>query len=307
MTFCNFAIAQHESAKSSSTPSIKWINQAEDKDLPLPERTQHLTFHSKLVNENIGFCIYLPQGYEESSAENYPVIYNLHGNGGTEFTSLDSIKVLDEGIAAGRWPKMIMVLPNDGHSTFYKDSADGKFPIESIFIRELIPFIDSAYRTIAAHEGRCIEGFSMGGRGATRLALKYPDMFCSLFCQPGNVPRLLDQYDSTEPASRKDLLLGEDRSRWELDDVYAVATKNVVQIKKNIRIQIACGTKDNGHIKTIRDFHQHLQQLNIDHTYIELEELGHQRPRMIELLKPIWFDYHAESIRRAASKAKAAG
>ena len=302
--FADCAIAQKAADKTPSKPSITWINEPKEKDLPLPPQTQHLTFHSKLVDQKIGYCIYLPPSYDKALTQSFPVIYNLHGNGGNEFTSLDSIRVLHEGIIEKRWPEMIMVLPNGGKSTFYKDSADGKFPIESIFIREFIPFIDSEYQTVAAREGRCIEGFSMGGRGATRLAIKYPNMFCSLFCQAGNVPRLLDLYDNTDPELRKDMLLGEDRARWEADDVYAVATKNADSIKKNLRIQIACGTKDGGHIKTIRDFHQHLQQLDIDHTYIELEDMGHQRSMMIEVMKPVWFDYHVESMRRAQAQNK---
>jgi S-formylglutathione hydrolase FrmB len=192
-----------------------------------------------------------------------------------------------------------MVLPNGGHSTFYKDSADGKFPIESIFIQEFIPYIDKNYSTIPNRTGRCIEGFSMGGRGSTRLAMKYPEMFCSLFCQAGNVPNLIEAFDNAEPVTRKGWLLGEDRANWEANDVYEVTRKNAQRIKDNVRIQIACGTQDGGHIKTIRDFHKHLQELEIDHTYIEIEGLGHKRPKMIELLKPIWFDYHVESLKRA--------
>ena len=300
LSFCNSAFSQKSADKLPVGPSIKWINEPKDKDLPIPSGTSHLTFQSQLVNQNIGFCIYLPPSYATATKQRFPVIYNLHGNGGTEFTSLDSIRLLDEGISAGRWPEMIMVLPNGGHNTFYKNSADGKYPMESIFLKELIPFIDTNYRTIASREGRCIEGFSMGGRGATRLGLKHPEMFCSLFCQAGNVPHLLDQFDSTEPAERKKLLLGEDRTAWEADDLYAVATKNANLIKKNVRIQIACGTKDGGHIKTIRDFHQYLQDLEIDHTYIELEGLGHQRTQMMDLMKPVWFDYHVESMKRAS-------
>lgn len=285
--------------KPSSRPSIVWVNEPKPNQLPLPANTQHLTFHSKLVNQDIGYCVYLPPSYTKNAQRRYPVIYNLHGNGGNEFTSVDSIRVLHEGIRAGRWPELIMVLPNGGHSTFYKDSADGRFPIESIFMTEFIPLIDSTYRTIAKREGRCIEGFSMGGRGSTRLAVKYPEMFCSLFCQAGNVPHLLDLYDDAEPETRKNLLLGEDRANWEEDDVYALCEKNKARIKANLRIQIACGTKDGGHLKTVRDFHQHLVKLNIDHTYIEIEGLAHKRNEMIALLKPIWFDYHVESMRRA--------
>ena len=140
----------------------------------------------------------------------------------------------------------------------------------------------------------------MGGRGSTRLAMKYPEMFCSLFCQAGNVPHLLEAYDAATPEQRKTMLLGPDRAKWEADDVYAVTTKNAARIKANLRIQIACETQDKGHIATIRDFHSHLQKLGIDHTYIEIEDLEHKRHEMIELLnKPIWFDYHVESMKRA--------
>lgn len=291
--------------KPGKGPSIVWVNEPKPEQLPLPERTKHLTFHSQLVDQDIGYCIYLPPAYEENSRQHFPVIYNLHGNGGNEFTSLDSVAVLHEGIVAGKYPDMIMVLPNGGHSTFYKDSADGRFPMESIFIKEFIPLIDSTYRTISAAHGRCIEGFSMGGRGSTRLAVKYPEMFCSLFCQAGNVPHLLETYDAATEVERKTLLLGADRGNWEADDVYAVTTKNADRIRRHLRILIACGSKDGGHIKTIRDWHQHLLETDIDHTYIELEGLGHKRAEMIQTLKPIWFNYHVESMRRASQQVRA--
>ncbi|MEZ6123872.1 MAG: alpha/beta hydrolase-fold protein [Planctomycetaceae bacterium] len=298
--FClQFSAAHGQTDSVPSRPSIVWVNEPKSGQLPLPERTEHRTFHSDLVNQEIGYCIYLPPSYSGESGRRYPVIYNLHGNGGNEFTSLDSIQVLDEGIQAGRWPGMIMVFFNGGHSTFYKDSADGRFPIESILITEFIPHVDATYRTIADRSGRCIEGFSMGGRGAARLAVKHPDLFCSLFCQAGNVPRLVETFDQATPEVRQDLLLGPDRANWEKDDVYLVSEKNADRIRKSLRIQIACGTQDGGHLSTIRDFHQHLLKLDIDHTYIEIEGLGHKRSQMLALLKPIWFDYHVESIRRA--------
>ena len=283
-------------------PSIVWINEPKPNQRPLPANTQHLTFESKLVNQKIGYCIYLPPAYKSSPKSQFPVIYNLHGNGGNEFTSIDSIALLDKGIRAGRWPNIIMVLPNGGHSTFYKDSVDGRFPMESIFLKEFIPHIDRSYRTIASQEGRCIEGFSMGGRGSTRLAVKHPEVFCSLFCQAGNVPHLLENFDEMEPEDRANHLLGPDRSNWEKEDVYAVTTKNAKRIKQHLRIQIACGTKDGGHLKTIRDFHEHLLLNGIDHTYIEFEDLGHQRTEMMERMKLTWFDYHIESMRRAGVK-----
>ncbi|MCR9197563.1 MAG: esterase family protein [Planctomycetaceae bacterium] len=288
-------------ASRKAGPSIVWVNQMKPGQ-SLPPRTQHLTFRSTLVDQDIGYCVYLPPGYEKNTQQRYPVIYNLHGNGGNEFTSLEAIRLLHAGIMEGRWPGMIMVLPNGGHGTFYKDSADGRFPIESIFLQELLPHIDGRYRTIAERQGRCIEGFSMGGRGATRLAVKYPEMFCSLFCQAGNVPHLLETYDETPAELRPGLLLGADRGRWEANDVYALTTANSAKLRKSLRIQIACGTKDGGHIKTIRDWHQHLLAEKIDHTYIELEGLAHRRTEMMQRMESVWFDYHVESLRRAGAE-----
>lgn len=284
-------------------PSIVWINEAKESQLPLPEGVSHRTFHSELVNEDIGYCIYLPPAYEESD-ERYPVIYVLHGNGGNEFTTVDCAPVLQEGIESGRWPKAILVFPNGGKSTFYKNSFDGKLPIESIVMTELIPHIDSTYRTVPEGTHRAIEGFSMGGRGSTRLAVKYPEVFCSLFCEAGNVPHLLDTFDQAEPGKAPHAMLGQDRAAYEADDVYRLTTQNAAEIKKLLAIQIACGTKDGGHLPTVKDWHNQLTELGIDHTYLELDRLAHRRTEMMERLRPIWFDHHFTAMARAQSQRK---
>ncbi len=281
--------------------SVVWVNEA-PKGKALPPGVSHHTFLSKAAKHEVGYCIYLPPDYQRSSDKRYPVIYNLHGNGGNEFHSLDDVAVLHEGILAGRWPPMIVVLPNGGKSTMYKDSFDGRFPIETIVIKELIPHIDATYRTVAARHGRAIEGFSMGGRGATRLAIKYPDMFASVFCQAGNVPRTLAGYDPSKPKVFPNSYLGPDRANYENNDVYELLKKNLGRIRGRLRIQIACGTKDPGHLTTIRDFHQALLSHDIDHTYIELEGLAHEHTKVLARLKAVWFDHHVESFRRAASE-----
>lgn len=294
-----FPAAAHEA-------SITWVNKLKS-GKEMPSGVSHQTFESELVGEAVGYCIYLPPGYDaEASDTRYPVIYNLHGNGGnTEFHSFEDVAVLHEGIVAGKWPPMIMVLPNGGQSTFYKDSHDGTLPLETMFITELIPHIDETYQTIASGKGRCIEGFSMGGRGALRLAVKYPTMFCSLFCQAGNVPRTLQRFDNADAYT--DVIggyLGPDREAYQENDAFLLLEKNLKTIKNSLRILMACGTKDGGHLPTIRDFHDHLVEHKVDHTYIELEGLAHKRTEMIERMKPIWFDYHVESLRLAASESE---
>ena len=293
------SLCQAQSGRDSSF--IQWIHEEpREKDLPVPEYYLHKTFDSKVAGQKVGYCIYLPPDYSSNPDKRYPVIYNLHGNGGNEWNRGQECTLLHEGILAGKWPPMIMVFPNGGKTTFYKDSYDGKLPIETMFIEELIPHIDKTYRTIAKREGRCIEGFSMGGRGSTRLAMKYPEMFCSLFCQAGNVPRTSEGFDTTKPDAYPNYYLGPDKQAYIDNDAFLLLEKNLEQIKR-MRILIACGTQDDTHIVTIRDFHQALLKHGVDHTYWELEGLAHNRKRFIEHLSPILYDYHVESLRRAGT------
>lgn len=297
-----FLLSMSLCAQKKNGPSIIWVNKPTK---ALPSGVTHKTFKSKAANKDIGYCIYLPPSYESNKDKKYPVIYTLHGNGGNEFRVVDDAGLLDEGIKKGWWPEMIMVFPNGGHSTFYKDSYDGKFPMETIFMKELIPYIDANFRTIAEKKGRCIEGFSMGGRGSTRLAVKYPEMFCSLFCQAGNVPHTADAFNPEEKDKHPNSYLGPDKQNYIDNDVYLLLEKNVNKIKSGkLRINIACGTKDPGHLGTVRQFHQKLLDLKIDHTYLEIEGLAHKRTQMRNMSKKTWFDYHVESLRRSGGLSK---
>ena len=273
----------------------KWVNQPAPGQLPVG--VSHHTRRSNALGQDVGYCIYLPPSYRRSPGKRYPVIYNLHGAGGNELHGFEEATALEKGIREGRVPEMIIVMPNGGKTTFYKDSHDGKWPAETMTIRELIPYVDETYRTIPERGGRCIEGFSMGGRGSTRLAMKYPAMFCSLFNQAGNVPHTADDYAPSKPEVYPNFFLGPDKQNYIDNDVFLLIEKNLEQIKK-MRIQIWCGTADDGHIVTVRQYHQALLKHGVDHTYMEIEGLAHKRTEMIARYESIWFDYHVESLRR---------
>ena len=290
-------------ATSTATPvrnaQIKWVN--EPKAGSLPTGVTHHTFFSRSLGRDVGYCIYLPPGYESEPTRRYPVIYNLHGAGGNELHSFTDAKALHEGVVSARWAPMILVLPNGGTHTFYKDSADGKLPAETLIIRELIPHIDATYRTLATRAGRAIEGFSMGGRGATRLAMKYPELFCSLHNQAGNVPHTADLFDPTKPTQYPNNYLGSDRSRYVDNDAFLLLKKNLPAIKAGLRIAITCGTRDDGQLPTVRDFHSALLAAGVDHTYLEVEGLAHEHDKLVNQYRTSWYDYHAESFRRSSN------
>jgi enterochelin esterase-like enzyme len=78
---------------------------------------------------------------------------------------------------------MIMVMP-DGFSKlrggFYSSSPTvGDY--ESFVAEDLVAWVDSSYRTIAARASRGLAGHSMGGYGTIRLAMKHPETFSSIY------------------------------------------------------------------------------------------------------------------------------
>lgn len=259
----------------------------------LPAGVTHHTYRSEAMKRDVGYCLYLPPGYEKNPTRRYPVIYHLHGAGGNECRSVYSAKVLHEGILAGRWPELIMVFPNGGRSTMYQDSADGRFMAETAFIKELMPHIDTTYRTIAEPKARCIEGFSMGGRGSTNLAMKHPELFGSLFNQSGNVYHVSDKSKLPNP------YLGDDPERLRANDAFLNLQKNLAAIKSGLRIQVACGTADPEHLTSVREYHAALTAAGMPHSYFEVEGLAHNQQKMIEGRKDTWFDFHIDSLRLA--------
>jgi len=93
--------------------------------------------------------------------------------------------------------------------------------------------------------------------------------------------------------------LGPDRARYVENDVYTLVKKNAAAIK-SMRIAITCGTKDDGHLPTVRDYHAALLAAGIDHTYLEIEGVAHEHDKIVNMYRTTWFDYHNESFRRAA-------
>ncbi len=145
---------------------------------------ESLTLKSKILNGEIKYSIYLPNGYSTSNRR-YPVLYLLHGYtyDETSWIQFGNIQALvDRSIKDGDGSEMIIVMP-DGGKTWYQNNLDATFNYEDFFINELIHHIDTAYRTRTKNQFRAIAGFSMGGWGALLLAMKHPGVFiasCSI-------------------------------------------------------------------------------------------------------------------------------
>jgi enterochelin esterase-like enzyme len=105
----------------------------------------------------------------------YPVIYLLHGNSGNHlsWSGLGIEGTTDALIASGEIPAVIIVMP-EASTTWY---VNRKEQIELAILEELIPAVESGFRVESDRQSRFIGGYSMGGYGAMRFALKYPELF----------------------------------------------------------------------------------------------------------------------------------
>jgi S-formylglutathione hydrolase FrmB len=133
--------------------------------------------NSAALNRVWKYNVYLPTGYD-SGDKKYPVLYLLHGNAQNYQSWTNNGKIqatADELISKGEIPAVVIVMPDAGTSWY----VDRKEKMETAILKELMPDVEKNLRTLTTREGRYIAGLSMGGFGAMRFAMQYPEMFAA--------------------------------------------------------------------------------------------------------------------------------
>lgn len=135
-------------------------------------------------NPGVGVNILLPDDYH-TSGRTYPVLYLFHGGGpDADFIQFDRAGIRQW--TAGK--PIIVVMPDGGHTGWYSNpvtSNVGPRNWETFHMSQLIPWVDSNFRTFAEYDGRAVSGFSMGGFGALKYAAKYYGHFASVSSHSG--------------------------------------------------------------------------------------------------------------------------
>jgi len=166
-----FAAVSSQGAESS--PEVRWNND----DQPPSPGLEHRSFPSAAMGVEVGYNVHLPPGYAQGNRR-YPVVYFLHGATGNENSDAAGFSgVVSRLVEENKIPPALVVFPNGGPRSGYRDDPASKSMVETAIAKELVPIIDRDFRTLANRESRVIVGFSMGGGGAVRFALKYPDLF----------------------------------------------------------------------------------------------------------------------------------
>lgn len=227
-------------------------------------------FHSQALDLDVGYNIFLPPGYESDTSRRFPVVYWLHGRNENEYSHISQASSAHEAILKGQLEPLIIVFANGLGQAFYIDSVDGRYPAETLIIRELIPHVDSTYRTQASRTGRHIAGMSMGGFGCLKLAFKYPELFVSVVSYAGLFPA--GRVFANEPNVVK--ITGGGIEKFVAESPQVLVDKNAEKIRDRVAIRIICGSRDR-FVTSAREMNQQLAGLKIDHDYEELSPFGH--------------------------------
>lgn len=263
-------------------------------DQTAPNGTQYKTFTSKVLGRDVSYLVWLPPGYAQET-KRYPVIYWLHGSSGHQRGGATLfLPQAEAAIKEGKLPPCIVVSVNGMMHSFYCDSSDGKIPMESVIIKDLIPHVDATYRTLAQREGRVIEGFSMGGCGAAHLGFKYPELFGTVVINAG---AMIDP-SPTHPLNLKNgpmfVVFGEDHERRAAEHPLTLAKKNADKLRAT-HIRIGCGSVD-GLLARNKELHELLTQLGIEHEFEIVPGVAHDSSVYYPKLGTKVFEFHAKSL-----------
>ena len=214
-------------------------------------------YHSPTLGFQTAANVLLP----ESGEGPFPVLYLLHGlsDDHTMWMRRSAIERHVEGMG------LIVVMP-DGGRGFYSD-ADAGFQYLTALSVELVDRIDRTFRTVAAREGRCVAGLSMGGYGAVKFALAHPDRFAAAVSHSGALSwsHHAINHDGKSYSEEWRRILGASYVGGP-NDLFALAEKVDAPLRPALRVD--CGV-DDFLIESNREFDAHLTAIGYEHEYQE--------------------------------------
>ena len=166
-------------------------------------------YHSKITGQWRRCFVYTPPDYDTDLSARYPVLYLQHGMGEDEtgwiFQGHANL-ILDNLIAEKKAVPMIIVMDNGYASVpagpfgpLAADRAGDFSAFEDVIIKEVIPMVDSTFRTIPDREHRAIAGLSMGANQALHLGTDHLEAFAYMAGFSGTMNGL--STDALDPAT----------------------------------------------------------------------------------------------------------
>jgi len=154
------------------------------KDVP-HGRVEQVLFASPSTGSQRRAFVYTPPGYDKDQSARYPVLYLQHGWGEDETAWANqghANLIMDNLIASGGTRPFIIVMTYGMTNGIRPGSPGGLAafdikPFRTVLVDELIPYVDSHYRTLADARHRAMAGLSMGGFETKLIAPANLDKF----------------------------------------------------------------------------------------------------------------------------------
>jgi enterochelin esterase-like enzyme len=146
---------------------------------------QQILFPSPSTGIERRAFVYTPPGYDANTATRYPVLYLQHGWGEDEtaWTNQGHANLIMDNLIAQKAARPFIVVMTYGMTNGIKPGAPGGLasfdmkPFETVLIHELIPYVDSHFRTLADRNHRAMAGLSMGGFETKAITTANVDKF----------------------------------------------------------------------------------------------------------------------------------
>ncbi|MBQ6964819.1 MAG: hypothetical protein IJP82_03905 [Bacteroidaceae bacterium] len=172
-------------------------------------KVEYVHYFSKSLGATNNAIVYLPPQYEKKGNDkNYPVFYLISGTTDTEevYYKVGRMNyILDNLLAEGKAKEMIIVLPYGNPTKLLPTPPQNPMGMGDVFgndlINDLMPYVESHYRTINDRDHRAIGGFSRGGNQGLSCGLMNLDKFSYLCSYSSftstNLPQVYDNAADT--------------------------------------------------------------------------------------------------------------
>ena len=244
-------------------------------------QVREVWYHSKVTGTWRHALVYLPPNYDTQTTERFPVLYLQHGAGEDETGWIrqgHANFILDNLIAARNSKPMIVVMaygyarragqaPPDltgkafGSPEMLKAMQDMTAAFEDDVTQDLIPYIDSTFRTLPDRDHRAMAGLSMGGMQTFQITLNHLDLFSYIggFSGAGGM-----------------LVLG-DRKLDPKTDYKGIFADPAAFAKKVHLLWLGVGTQEPERMRAgLLRLHTSLQEANIQHVFYESPGTDHE-------------------------------
>ena len=224
----------------------------------------NIKFESKSIEGPAYLIVYIPDIlFREGRVEEGRVVYLLHGkNGDGE----------DFGDYTGCYPyarerELILVIPSMTNS-YYADMAYGPRYFE--FLSSEVPlYLKNTLKISSQWDKNYVLGYSMGGFGALKLALTYPERFKEVCSLSGSLRSMAVNEKLIQGGQRQDLNLAFgscNAETYKANDIYHLIEELLKNKDRIPYINLYCGEQD-GLFQYNKAYAEFLEEKKVPHSF----------------------------------------